>query len=155
MRKVAILGSTGSIGQNTLRVIEALGDEYAVTALGAGRSVSRLADQIARFKPSVVSVAGPPEADALARHLTTHGAGPLPEILHGIEGLVVVAAESGADTVVSAAVGALGFLPTYRALEKGLRVALANKETLVAAGELMTAAARRSGARAAPGRQRA
>ena len=150
MRKVAVLGSTGSIGQNTLRVIEALGDQFSVTALGAGRSVTRLADQIERFHPSLVSVAGPSEADALARLLDARGVRPAPQILHGTDGLVAVAVESGADTVVSAAVGALGFVPTYRALERGLRVALANKETLVVAGELMTGAARRSGAELLP-----
>jgi 1-deoxy-D-xylulose-5-phosphate reductoisomerase len=150
MRRVAVLGSTGSIGQNTLRVIEALGGEYAVAALGAGRSVSRLADQVARFRPPLVSVAGPGEADDLARLLADRGVAPAPEILHGTEGLVAVATESGADTVVSAAVGALGLVPTYRALERGLRVALANKETLVVAGDLMTAAARRTGAELLP-----
>jgi 1-deoxy-D-xylulose-5-phosphate reductoisomerase len=94
-----------------------------------------------------VSVAGPAEVDALASLL---GNTPGPEILHGIDGLTAVATESGADVVVSAIVGALGFVPTYRALEKGIRVALANKETLVVAGELMTDAARRSGAQLLP-----
>jgi 1-deoxy-D-xylulose-5-phosphate reductoisomerase len=145
--KVAILGSTGSIGRNTLRVIDALGEGFRVTALGAGRSVELLAEQVRAYRPELVSVGGPDEAAALARLL---GDGPQPEILHGVDGLVAVAAESGADTVVSAAVGSLGLLPTYRALERGCRVALANKETLVVAGELMTAKARETGAELLP-----
>jgi 1-deoxy-D-xylulose-5-phosphate reductoisomerase len=144
---VAILGSTGSIGTNTLRVIDALGDGYRVTGLGAGRSVELLAEQIRAYRPEIVSVAGPDEAAELSRLL---GAGPRPEILHGVEGLVAVAADAGAGTVVSAAVGSLGLLPTYRALERGARVALANKETLVVAGELMTAKARETGAELLP-----
>jgi 1-deoxy-D-xylulose-5-phosphate reductoisomerase len=148
MQKVAVLGSTGSVGQNTLRVIESLSGEFEVKALGAGRALGRLAEQIARFRPALVSVAGPEEARALAGMLGT--AKRHIEILHGVDGLTAVAAESGADIVVSAIVGALGFVPTYRALERGLRVALANKETLVVAGELMTAAARRSGAHLLP-----
>jgi 1-deoxy-D-xylulose-5-phosphate reductoisomerase len=147
MQKVAVLGSTGSVGQNTLRVIANLSDEFEVTALGAGRAVGRLAEQVERFRPAVVSVAGPEEAGALARLL---GSTRKTEILHGLDGLSVVAAESGADIVVAAIVGAIGFVPTYRALERGLRVALANKETLVVAGELMTATARRSGAQLLP-----
>jgi 1-deoxy-D-xylulose-5-phosphate reductoisomerase len=150
MTKVAVLGSTGSIGCNTLRVVDSLGGEYRVTALGAGRSVEKLAEQIRAHRPEVVSVAGPAEADALARLLGDVPAAERPEILHGTEGLVAVAAESGADTVVSAAVGSLGLVPTYRALERGVRVALANKETLVVAGELMTAKARETGAELLP-----
>jgi 1-deoxy-D-xylulose-5-phosphate reductoisomerase len=148
--KVAILGSTGSIGRNTLRVIDALGEGFRVTALGAGRSVEKLAEQIRAHRPEVVSVAGPAEADSLAGLLGDVPAAERPEILHGTEGLVAVAAESGADTVVSAAVGSLGLVPTYRALERGVRVALANKETLVVAGELMTAKARETGAELLP-----
>jgi len=145
---VAIVGSTGSIGRNTLRVLDRLRDRFRVVALGAGRSVALLADQIRAFAPDVVAVGGPSEADQLSDLLA--GAPVLPEILHGEAGLVAVAAESDASTVVSAAVGSLGFVPTYRALQRGKRVALANKETLVVAGELMTAAARASGAELLP-----
>lgn len=150
MTKVAVLGSTGSIGCNTLRVVDALGEGFQVTALGAGRSVEKLAEQIRAYRPHVVSVAGPDEASALARLLADLAPESRPEILHGTDGLVAVAAESGADTVVSAAVGSLGLVPTYRALERGVRVALANKETLVVAGELMTAKARETGAELLP-----
>jgi 1-deoxy-D-xylulose-5-phosphate reductoisomerase len=150
MTKVAVLGSTGSIGKNTLRVVDALGGDYRVTALGAGRSVDTLAEQVRRYGPALVAVCGPKEADALAALLDADPPPLRPEILHGPEGLVAVATEAEADTVVSATVGSLGFLPTYRALERGLRVALANKETLVVAGELMTAKARETGAELLP-----
>ncbi|HQR40837.1 MAG TPA: 1-deoxy-D-xylulose-5-phosphate reductoisomerase [Blastocatellia bacterium] len=148
--KVAILGSTGSIGLNTLRVIESLPDRFSVAGLACGRSVELLAEQIRRHHPEVVAVSGPPEVEALAGLLADLPAAHMPQILTGVDGLVAVATESGAATVVSAAVGSLGFVPTYRALERGLRVALANKETLVVAGELMTAMAHATGAEILP-----
>ncbi|MBK6313789.1 MAG: 1-deoxy-D-xylulose-5-phosphate reductoisomerase [Blastocatellia bacterium] len=147
---VAIIGSTGSIGRNTLRVLEGLKERFHVVALGAGRSVDLLAEQIRAFEPVVVAVSGPAEADRLAELLAAEPPLSMPEILHGESGLVFVAAESGAGTVVSAAVGSLGFVPTYRALQRGKRVALANKETLVVAGELMTDAAKTSGGELLP-----
>jgi 1-deoxy-D-xylulose-5-phosphate reductoisomerase len=146
MPRVAILGSTGSIGQNALRVIDALGEPYQIVALGAGRSIERLADQVIRYRPALVSVAGDRESRELTSLLKVLGVDPLPEVYTGADGLSAVATEAGADTVISATVGALGFIPTYRALERGLRVALANKETLVLAGELMTAKAAQTGA---------
>jgi len=149
-RGVAILGSTGSIGCNTLRVIEALGlDRFRVVALGAGRNVTRLADQIARHQPELVSL----DSEASAAQLKTELAArnlPAPRFAFGEAGLVEVARHPQADCVVSATVGAVGFVPTLRALEAGKRVALANKETLVMAGELMTRAAAESGAELLP-----
>lgn len=147
---VAILGSTGSIGCNTLRVIESLtAARMRVVALAAGSNVERLADQIATHLPELVSV----ESEALAHELRAklfERDVDLPRIVTGDEGLVEVATHSEADCVVSATVGAIGFLPTLRALEAGKRVALANKETLVMAGELMTRAAKESGAELLP-----
>ena len=147
---VAILGSTGSIGCNTLRVIESLTSaRMRVVALAAGSNVERLADQIATHLPDVVSV----ESEALAHELRAklfERDVDLPRIVTGEEGLVEVATHPEADCVVSATVGAIGFLPTLRALEAGKRVALANKETLVMAGELMTRAAKESGAELLP-----
>ena len=147
---IAILGSTGSIGCNTLRVVEALGsDRFRIVALAAGRNVSALADQIARHLPELVSV----ETEAAAhdlRALLFERNLDLPRIVIGEPGLVEVASHPQAQTVVSATVGAVGFVPTLRALEAGKRVALANKETLVMAGELMTRAARTSGAELLP-----
>ena len=149
-RGVAILGSTGSIGCNTLRVIESLGPErFRVVALGAARNTTRLADQIARHRPDLVSVETSESADALGAVLRERGVA-APRIALGEQGLVEVATHRQAGCVVSATVGAVGFVPTLRALEAGKRVALANKETLVMAGELMTRAAARSGAEILP-----
>lgn len=147
---VAILGSTGSIGCNTLRVIESLGGErFRVVALGAGQNVEVLADQIAKHLPELVSVDSETAAHDLRARLFEKDVD-LPRIIVGEPGLIEVATHPQADCVVSATVGAVGFVPTLRALEAGKRVALANKETLVMAGELMTQAARASGAELLP-----
>ena len=146
---ISILGSTGSIGCNTLRVVESFSDEFRVVALGAGRNVEKLAEQVARHLPELVSV----ETEETARELRTalfQKDIDLPRIVVGTEGLIDVATHLEADCVVSATVGAVGFVPTLRALEAGKRVALANKETLVMAGELMTRAASASGAELLP-----
>jgi 1-deoxy-D-xylulose-5-phosphate reductoisomerase len=147
---IAILGSTGSIGCNTLRVVESLGSEsFRVVALGAGNNVETLADQVERHLPEVVSVATEEAAHDLRSRLFERNID-LPRIVLGEEGLIDVATHEQADCVVSATVGAVGFVPTLRALEAGKRVALANKETLVMAGELMTRAAKQSGAELLP-----
>lgn len=147
---IAILGSTGSIGCNTLRVIESFGSErFRVVALGAGHNVEKLADQIARYLPELVSVETEEAAHNLRARLFERDID-LPRIVLGEPGLIEIATHAEADTVVSATVGAVGFVPTLRALEAGKRVALANKETLVMAGELMTEAARASGAELLP-----
>jgi 1-deoxy-D-xylulose-5-phosphate reductoisomerase len=147
---IAILGSTGSIGRNTLRVVEALGSErFHVVALGAGRNITSLADQIGRHLPELVSVETETAAHDLRAQLFERNLD-LPRIVIGESGLVEVATHPPAETVVSATVGAVGFVPTLRALEAGKRVALANKETLVMAGELMTRVARASGAELLP-----
>lgn len=149
-RGVSILGSTGSIGCNTLRVIEALGAErFRVVALGAGSNFEKLAEQIGQFKPELVSVNSDETAEKLRSNLHTRGIS-VPPISSGEAGLVEVATHERADCVVSGTVGAVGFVPTLRALETGKRVALANKETLVMAGELMTRAAEKSGAELLP-----
>ena len=146
---VAILGSTGSIGCNTLRVVEALGAPFRVVALAAGRNVAKLAEQIARHAPEFVSVESEACAEELRAELRQRGVS-VPRIACGTAGLVEAATHTEAGCVVSATVGAVGFVPTLRALEAGKRVALANKETLVIAGELMTRAAERAGAELLP-----
>jgi 1-deoxy-D-xylulose-5-phosphate reductoisomerase len=147
---IAILGSTGSIGCNTLRVIESFGSErFRVVALGAGHNVETLADQIARYLPELVSVETEAAAHDLRARLFALNID-LPRIVLGEPGLIEVATHVEAECVVSATVGAVGFVPTLRALEAGKRVALANKETLVMAGELMTEAAHASGAELLP-----
>ncbi len=143
MKGISILGSTGSIGCNTLKVIEHLGG-YRVVAMAAGSNVVKFAEQIEQFEPELVSVDTQPRIDELARTLSATRLRKT-EIVCGIDGLIAVAIHSDAEIVVSATVGAVGFVPTLRAIEAGKRIALANKETLVIAGELMTAAAARSG----------
>ncbi|MGA1367062.1 MAG: 1-deoxy-D-xylulose-5-phosphate reductoisomerase [Blastocatellia bacterium] len=150
MKQVAILGSTGSIGCNTLRVIDAFPEEFGVAALGAGSNVSVLADQIARYRPRVVSVADAATAEELRGRLAERRVEIPPRIGVGVEGLIEVATCEGAEIVIGAVVGALGLVPTLRAGELGSRGALANKETLVIAGEPMTTAAVRSGAELLP-----
>src|SRR6266404_307846 len=149
-RGIAILGSTGSIGCNTFRVLETLGPEkFRVVALAAGRNVAKLAEQIARHQPALVSVESDEIGEQLKAELVRRKL-EAPQIAIGEDGLVLVAKHPQADCVVSATVGAVGFVPTLRALEAGKRVALANKETLVIAGELMTRAAEKSGAELLP-----
>jgi 1-deoxy-D-xylulose-5-phosphate reductoisomerase len=150
MRTISILGSTGSIGQSTLSVIDSLGERFVVSGLAAGRDIEGLAHQVARHSPRLVSVADESDMRLLKDRLRALGVTKPPEMTHGEEGLVSVACLDGVDTVVSATVGAVGFLPTYKALSLGRRVCLANKETLVMAGELMTRAARESGAELLP-----
>jgi 1-deoxy-D-xylulose-5-phosphate reductoisomerase len=145
MKGISILGSTGSIGCNTLKVIEHLGG-FRVVAMAAGRNIEKFAEQVARFKPELVSVDREENAVELGRLLNGH----TPDIVYGNDGLTAVATHANAEIVVSATVGAVGFVPTLRAIEAGKRIALANKETLVMAGELMTAAAAKSGAEILP-----
>lgn len=139
MRAISILGSTGSIGCNALKVIEHLGD-FRVVALGAGRNMAKFAGQIAEFKPELVSVETDECAEELLRELHNHNE-KAPRIEINEKGLIAVATHEKAETVVSATVGAVGLVPTLRAIEAGKRIALANKETLVMAGELMMKAA--------------
>src|SRR5947209_4828512 len=147
---IAILGSTGSIGCNTLKVVESFGNErFRIVALAAGRNVARLAEQIERHSPELVAVEDDECAQQLNDELARRSVR-APRIETGETGMVEVATHDAAQTVVSATVGAVGFVPTLRALEAGKRVALANKETLVIAGELMTRAAERSGAELLP-----
>ncbi|MDX6303070.1 MAG: 1-deoxy-D-xylulose-5-phosphate reductoisomerase [Blastocatellia bacterium] len=149
-RVIAILGSTGSIGCNTFRVLETLGPEkFRVVALAAGRNVAKLVEQITRHQPALVSVESDEIGEQLKAELLRRKL-EVPQIASGEDGLVKVATHPEADCVVSATVGAVGFVPTLRALEAGKRVALANKETLVMAGELMTRAAEKSGAELLP-----
>jgi 1-deoxy-D-xylulose-5-phosphate reductoisomerase len=147
---IAILGSTGSIGCNTMSVVESFRDgRFRVVALAAGRNVERLAGQIERHGPELVAVEDEGCAERLKEELGKRGVR-VPRVAVGEDGLVEVATHGAARTVVSATVGAVGFVPTLRALEAGKRVALANKETLVIAGELMTRAAGSSGAELLP-----
>jgi len=149
-KKIVILGSTGSVGCNTLRVVESLEGQFEVVGLAAGKYIELLIKQIIKFQPEIVSVATEELARQLNQELKASGPAKLPEITCGQQGLVDVATYPDVDMVISATVGSVGFVPTYRALEIGRRVALANKETLVMAGELMIKAAAASGAELLP-----
>jgi len=147
MKRLAILGSTGSIGRNALALVAEHPEEFQVVGLAAGKNVGLLAEQIKAVRPAKVSV----QDEAVARELKDSLAGEPPlEILVGSEGAVTVAAATGADLVVSAMVGAVGLQPTLAAVEAGKAVALANKESLVAAGPLVMAAVAANGATLIP-----
>src|SRR6202043_3243540 len=143
--KLAILGSTGSIGRQCLSVVESLPGRFGVLALAAGSNLDELVGQIERHRPELVSVADSTKADDLAQKLRARGVSPLPAIHHGREGMLAVGTHLAADIVVSAAVGIVGLEATYEAVKLGKIVALSNKEVLVAAGELVMAAANKSG----------
>jgi 1-deoxy-D-xylulose-5-phosphate reductoisomerase len=145
VKQLSILGSTGSIGRQCLSVVEALPGRFAVLALAAGANLEELVGQIERHQPELVSVADGARADDLSQLLREKGITPSPEIHHGREGMLAVASHSKADIVVSAAVGVVGLEATYEAVKLGKTVALSNKEVLVAAGELVMAAAKKSG----------
>lgn len=140
MTRVAILGSTGSIGTQTLDVIESLGEGWEVVSLAAGRNVARLAEQVERWRPRLVAV-----ADEEARERLRERCGAAVPIEVGETGLIAAATVDGADVVVSAVTGFIGLRPLAAALERGIRVAPANKEPLVVAGEIILGLARRRG----------
>lgn len=146
MKRLAILGSTGVIGVKTLEIAAAYPERFQVVALTGGRNLDLLHAQIEEFRPALVALPCAEDAALLAARLS----GSSPEILHGTAGLVACAANSDADMVVSAIVGAAGLEPTLAAIEAGRDVALANKETLVIAGQLMTDALARCRSRLLP-----
>lgn len=149
MQKVAILGSTGSIGRNTLDVVDRLAPRFQVIAISGGTNIELIAEQTARYKPEIVSVATDQHAKELVKRLQGLNVG-MPTIKTGMEGMLAVATHPEAKIVVSATVGALGLLPTYKAIELGRRVAIANKEPLVMAGQLMQKCAQENGAEILP-----
>ncbi len=133
MKNIAILGSTGSIGQSTLSVIEKFPDRFRVVALAAGNNIELLAKQVHQFKPQIVSVVNPISAESLKKKCGD----PKLRIFSGIEGMIQVAAAEEAEITVSAIVGTAGLVPTMAAIRAGKTIALANKEVLVTAGELV------------------
>lgn len=146
MRKLAVLGSTGSIGVTTLSVVEQFPEQFRVVALGAGRNVGRLAEQTQRFQPDLVSLARPEDVRAFRERLPDFRG----TLLAGAEGLVATATHPEADMVMAALVGALGLPPTLAGIRAGKTIALANKEALVISGELMTREAKQYGVRLLP-----
>jgi 1-deoxy-D-xylulose-5-phosphate reductoisomerase len=144
MKRISILGSTGSIGRSTLSVVEAYPECFEVIALAAGRNVDAAFEQARQWKPQLLSVADEQDAETLRSQLRKAGVAEV-SIVHGSAGTVQVATHPEADFVVSAIVGVAGLEATYEAVRAGKTVGLANKECLVAAGELITAEARRQG----------
>ncbi len=146
LKKISILGSTGSIGQSTLSVIEKFPDLFAVVALAAGNNLDILERQIRRFRPALVSVISPASAVELKQRCSD-----IPvTVLSGVEGMIQVAAMDGADVTVSSIVGTAGLVPTMAAIRAGKTIALANKEVLVTAGELVMNECRSRGVKLLP-----
>lgn len=144
MKRLSLLGSTGSIGTSTLSVVEAFPQRFEVVALSAGKNLERLVEQALRHRPSLVAVARHEDVKAVEQKL------PGVRVTWGSEGLEEVACHHEADLVVGAVVGSVGLVPTLAAIRAGKDIALANKETLVVAGELVMAEARRHGVHLLP-----
>jgi 1-deoxy-D-xylulose-5-phosphate reductoisomerase len=144
MRRISILGSTGSIGRSTLSVAESYPDRFQIVALAAGANLDAAFEQARRWHPKLISIASEPDADILRARLKQAGLNEI-EVLHGTAGTVKVATHPDVDFVVSAIVGVAGLEATYEAAKAGKTLGLANKECMVAAGELITAEARRQG----------
>jgi len=146
MKRLSILGSTGSIGVNTLHIVNQFPERFKVVSLSAGLNTQLLKQQILQFKPKVVSVLNKELSEALRRELPDVSV----EIVYGIEGLIQVATHPEVDQVVSAIVGAVGLIPTLSAIKTGKTLALANKEPLVMAGKIMMEEAKRNHAQILP-----
>src|SRR5579885_3481181 len=142
MKRIAILGSTGSIGRSTLSVAESYPDRFQVVTLAAGSNLESAFEQAKRWHPRVLSMAAERDAEALQIRLKKDGLSDI-EVVHGPAGTVRVATHPEVDFVVSAIVGVAGLEATYEAVRAGKTLGLANKECLVAAGELITAEARK------------
>jgi 1-deoxy-D-xylulose-5-phosphate reductoisomerase len=148
IRQVAILGSTGSIGVNTLVVIRSNADRFQVVALTAGRQIERLADQCIEFKPAIAVVSESSDAAHLQKLLLEKNI--KTQVLYGAQALVTAVIESGCDTVMAAIVGAAGLVPALAAASAGKRVLLANKEALVMSGNLFMQAMKNGGGELLP-----
>jgi 1-deoxy-D-xylulose-5-phosphate reductoisomerase len=144
LKRISILGSTGSIGRSTLSVAESYPERFQIVALAAGHNLEEAFEQARRWRPRIVSVAEELDADALRARLKQAGQSEI-EVVYGAAGTVKIAIHAEADFVVSAIVGVAGLEATYEAVKAGKTVGVANKECLVAAGELITAEARRQG----------
>jgi 1-deoxy-D-xylulose-5-phosphate reductoisomerase len=144
MRRISILGSTGSIGRSTLSVAESYPDRFQIVALAAGANLDAAFEQARRWHPKLLSIAAEADADILRARLKQAGLSEI-EVAYGAVGTVKVATHSDADFVVSAIVGVAGLEATYEAVKAGKIVGVANKECLVAAGELITSEARKQG----------
>lgn len=146
MKRLAILGSTGSIGVNTLEIVRQFPERFEIVSLSAGLNIELLKHQILEFRPKMVSVLSKELSEALQRELSDVSV----EIVHGVEGLIQVATHPEVDQVVSAIVGAVGLIPTLSAIKTGKTIALANKEPLVMAGKIVIEEAKKNKAQILP-----
>ena len=146
MKRISLLGSTGSIGTQTLDVVRHYSEEFQVTALAASSNITRLEEQIREFKPKMAVVFNEEKAEELKRNIKDLNV----EVLSGMEGLLAAATEESADIVLTAVVGMIGIRPTIAAIEAGKDIALANKETLVTAGHLIMPLAKEKGVKILP-----
>lgn len=150
MKQICVLGSTGSIGVNTLDVVARRSDQFAIHSLVAGKNCKLLAEQIQQFRPKLAVIESEADLSLLRGHLYELGVDTEPEFLFGPKGRLAAATHPEVDVVLSAIVGVAGMEATYEATRKGTRIALANKETLVAGGSLVMRAAADSGAEIIP-----
>jgi len=148
VKRITVLGSTGSIGRSTLDVVRRWPERFGIFALAAGHNVSEIVSQIREFRPKVVVMADSRSRDALAKEL--NGLSDAPELLFGSDAQVQCVLDPEVGFVMSAIVGVAGLEATYAAVRRGLPVGLANKEVLVASGELVMEAARESGTELLP-----
>ena len=146
MKKIALLGSTGSIGTQTLDVVRHYPDDFQVTALAASSNIARLEEQIREFHPKMAVVFNETKAMELKHNIQDLDV----EVLSGMDGLLAAATEPSADIVLTAVVGMIGIRPTIAAKEAGKDIALANKETLVTAGHLIMPLAKEKGVKILP-----
>ena len=146
MKHLAILGSTGSIGFNSLNIVRQFPERFKVVCLSAGLNIRLLKEQVLEFRPKLVSVLRRESAEALRKELSSSPV----EIVHGVEGLIQVATHPEVEQVVSAIVGGVGLIPTLSAVKAGKAVALANKESLVMAGKIVMEEAERHHTRILP-----
>ena len=136
-KKISLLGATGSIGTQTLDIIQSNKEQFKLVSFSAGMNIAKVREITAQFRPEIVSVMQKVDADALQSEF------PETRFVHGKEGLVVVAAHAGADMLVNAVIGSIGLEPTMQAIQEGITIAIANKETLVAAGDIVMSEARK------------
>ena len=136
-KRLSLLGSTGSIGTQTLDIVDACPDNFVVDALSAGTNALLMCEQVLKYKPKVASLATPEAAAELKKLLVDAGCSDMPEIVHGDEGILAAATVASADTVVTGIVGAAGLKPTSEATKLKKDIALANKETLISGGSVI------------------
>ena len=136
-KRLSLLGSTGSIGTQTLDIVDACPDNFVVDALSAGNNAKLMAEQVLKYKPKIASLSTPEAAAELKKLLQDAGCADMPEIVHGEEGILAAATVASADTVVTGIVGAAGLKPTIEAIKLKKDIALANKETLISGGAVI------------------